>query len=65
MSYKAEPHKFFTFGKKTRIPYQYCVECGFVYMKNELSEWVAKQGCNHKDHPSYKSKLGITNPFTK
>lgn len=61
--YKAEPHSYYSFGKKTKVASLYCGHCGFIFLKNELSEWVARMGCNHKEHPSYKSKLEITNPF--
>jgi hypothetical protein len=61
--YKAEPHSYYSFGKKTKVAHLYCGHCGFIYLKNELSEWVAKVGCNYREHPSYKNKLSITNPF--
>jgi hypothetical protein len=59
--YKNEPHNFNY--HLTGTAYRYCVHCGLVAMRNELSQWAIKQGCNYKDHPSYSSKLSITNPF--
>lgn len=61
--YKIDPHHFIPMSKKSKCAYPYCVACGLIYMKNGLSEWAAKQGCNYKEHPSFKTKLGITNPF--
>lgn len=61
--YQADPHHFVPMGKKSRVPYLYCVSCGLINMKNEFSEWAVRMGCNHKDHPSYENKRGITNPF--
>lgn len=63
IQYKTEPHHFIPCGKKTRIPNQYCINCGLIYLKNELTEWAVRQGCNYKEHVSYKNKLAITNPF--
>ncbi len=59
--YKVEHHQFRTGVKVGHL--QYCLSCGLICMKNEFTEWALKQGCNHREHPSYKNKLGITNPF--
>lgn len=59
--YKMEPHNF-TMGVG-RTPYRACWNCGLVAMKNELSQWAIRMGCNHKDHSSYQAKLSLTNPF--
>ena len=59
-NFTVEPHSF-----TMKIgAYQYCSKCGLISFKNELSQWAIRMGCNHKEHPSYKSKLGLTNPFS-
>jgi len=59
--YKMEGHNFAYVVRGTA--YRYCVTCGLVAFKNELTRWAIDKGCNYKDHPSYKNKLSITNPF--
>lgn len=51
--YTLEPHNFKTWKK---IAWPICVKCGLIALKNPLTEWAMKQGCNHKDHPSYESQ---------
>lgn len=51
--YKLEPHHF---GGWKKIPYQICYKCGLIAYRNPFTEWAIKQGCNHKDHPSYAQK---------
>jgi hypothetical protein len=36
------------------IPWSVCVKCGLVYLRNELTAWCVKKGCNASDHPQYK-----------
>lgn len=58
-AYTYEPHNYN--GKVGHLPY--CLKCGLILMKNDFSRWADKVGCNNKDHPSYASKRGLTNPF--
>lgn len=59
--YKMEAHNFTMAVGRTA--YRGCWNCGLIAMKNEFSQWAIRMGCNHKDHPSYESKRGLTNPF--
>lgn len=59
--YKAEPHNF----NLAVGAYRYCSSCGLITFKNEFSQWAIRMGCNHKEHPSYENKRGLTNPFNK
>jgi hypothetical protein len=61
--YELVPHNFKPMGKKSRVPYLYCVNCGLLSLKNDLTEWATSKGCDNKYHPSYRNKLGLTNPF--
>ncbi len=61
--YEPIPHHFVQFGKKTRIPYQQCVLCGLLWLKNPFSEWAVKNGCNNTEHPNYENKRAATSPF--
>lgn len=48
--YKLEPH---TFRTRKRLPWAYCIHCGLLMMRNPLTEWCVRMGCNASDHPEY------------
>lgn len=62
--YTFVPHNFKPLGKKTKVAQVCCINCGLLSLKNDLTNWATEKGCNHKNHPSYKNKLGLTNPFS-
>ena len=39
-----EPHSPASFGKRMRLPWQYCQICGLVYLNNELTRKAIKKG---------------------
>lgn len=57
--FKVVPHNF----NLKAGAYQYCSSCGLVAMKNELAQWAMRMGCDHKEHPSYQTKLLLSSPF--
>lgn len=52
--YKMEPHSFTKLSKS--FPWLYCKHCGLVSLRNELTEWCRRMGCNASDHPEYFSR---------
>lgn len=41
-------------SKMKQIPWMVCRHCGLVYLKNEITAWAIKMGCNNSYHPDYK-----------
>jgi hypothetical protein len=39
-------------------PWLYCRYCGLVYLKNKVTRWCIKMGCNHEYHKDYNHILG-------
>jgi hypothetical protein len=35
----------------------YCKYCGLVYLKNKMTRWCIKMGCNSDYHPQFKQVL--------
>ena len=35
------------------VPWLYCKYCGLVYLKNRLTGWCIRMGCNNSYHPQY------------
>ena len=54
-----EPYKFEAHNpvRKKGIQHLVCCRCGLVYLKNPLTKWCIKTGCNNEYHPQYKKKL--------
>ena len=50
MSHNATPH---TFTQPKRLPWSVCTGCGLIRLRNALTDWCVRQGCNHADHPGY------------
>lgn len=43
-------------------PWMYCKYCGLVYLKNRITRWCIRMGCNSDYHPQFKTML---NRFSK
>lgn len=41
---KYEPHSPTLFGKRMRLPWQYCRVCGLVYLNNEETRKAIRKG---------------------
>jgi hypothetical protein len=53
-SYELVPHRY---GILKGFAWPVCIECGHVFLKNYLSAWIDKTGCDHKWHPGYRKAL--------
>lgn len=58
-SYKLEPH---VFGHAKRLPWSFCKRCGLLNLRNDLSAWSVKVGCNAHDHPEYQARCRSSRP---
>lgn len=58
-AYKLEPHHF---GVMKKLPWQRCKHCGLMSLRNSLTEWVTRVGCNASDHPEYASRVRNSKP---
>ncbi len=54
-TYKFEAHKPMKLTK--RIPYLVCQHCGLVFIRNKVTSWCIKTGCNHSLHKDYKNNF--------
>lgn len=59
-AYKLEAHSFTTLSK--RIAWLYCKHCGLLSLRNELTEWCRRMGCNYSDHPEYGARCRSARP---
>ena len=41
-------------------PWLYCRYCGLVYLRNPITRWCIKMGCNANYHPNYNNILKIS-----
>jgi len=54
LTYSFEPHN----PKKLKgLPWLYCPHCGLLYLRNSITKWCIKMGCNNSYHEQYKSIL--------
>lgn len=53
-TYTFEPHKL---KMIKRIPWPICQYCGLVFLKNKVSRWCIKNGCNYSLHRDYKKQF--------
>lgn len=51
--YKLEPHSF---RASKKLPWQRCQNCGLLTLRNDLTAWCIKVGCNAADHPEYAAR---------
>lgn len=59
MNFLIEPHKW---AKMDGVGRERCVKCGLMALRNPLSQFCIKQGCDHEEHPRYKrmvATLGV------
>lgn len=57
--YRLEPHQF---GTRKGIPWSSCKSCGLLNLRNELTAWCVKMGCNASDHPEYSARCRNSRP---
>lgn len=53
-SYKLKGHSF---KPMKGIGKQHCSCCGLVALRNPLTDWCIKKGCNASDHPQYNATV--------
>ena len=53
-AYTYEGHKS---QKIKGLPWPYCPGCGLVFLKNPITRWCVKTGCNFDEHPDYEKTL--------
>lgn len=51
---KHEPHRFLSLK---RIPWPYCRGCGLLRLKNQITDWAVRHGCNYDEHPGWKQAM--------
>jgi hypothetical protein len=59
LTYSFEPHKV---KKLKGSPWLYCSYCGLLYLRNPITKWCIKMGCNNSYHKQFKFML---NKLTK
>lgn len=52
--FRVVPHSF---ASLRGIPWQVCRGCGLVLLRNELTDFCVRHGCEHESHPFYKREL--------
>jgi hypothetical protein len=52
--YKMDPHNL---KRMKRFPWLVCAKCGLVSLRNSITEWSIRFGCNASDHPGYRAAL--------
>ncbi len=57
--YKLEPHLF---SPVKRIAYLRCKHCGLLTLRNTLTEWCIRMGCNASDHADYSNRVRNAKP---
>lgn len=56
--YKMEAHQF----KPTKkLAWLVCSSCGLVTLRNKLTTWCVRMGCNAGSHPGYKEAVRSAN----
>lgn len=58
-AYRFEAHHFVVMK---RMPWLRCKSCGLLTLRNELTAWTMKMGCNASDHPEYVSRCRNARP---
>jgi hypothetical protein len=57
--YRLEPH---TFAPTKKLAWLRCKNCGLLTLRNELTEWCIRMGCNAHDHPEYAARCRTAKP---
>lgn len=52
--YTFEPHHFV---HVRFMSYPLCTKCGLVFLKNALTAWSVKKGCDARLHPDFKAQV--------
>ena len=55
IKYSFEPHQSRRLSKQ--LPFLYCPKCGLLFLKNPITRWCIKMGCDHEYHKQYKFML--------
>lgn len=53
-TFKVEPHDF---GSIRGLSWPVCKGCGLVRLRNPLTDWCIRHGCNAEDAPGYKAAV--------
>lgn len=54
MAFVPQPHAF---NRRVRcIPWVICSRCGLIKLNNPFTDWCARTGCNHDEHPEYQKQ---------
>ena len=48
------PHKW---KAAKYLPVPVCTGCGLLRLRNPLTEWCVRNGCDHADHPQYRQTV--------
>lgn len=56
------PHRFNAWrvgrGRKAKtMPWNLCNGCGLVRLRNALTDWCARHGCDYDEHPGYRAAV--------
>ncbi len=57
--FRMEPH---CFVPVRRLAWLRCRHCGLLALRNDLTAWCIKAGCNAKDHPEHASRVRNARP---
>ena len=49
--------KLHSFVVVKRLPWAMCSNCGLLTFRNEFTAWCIRNGCNHAEHPRYKTAM--------
>lgn len=55
--YKLEPHAF---APVKRLAWLRCKHCGLLTLRNDLTAWCIRMGCNAEDHPEFRARCKRT-----
>jgi hypothetical protein len=55
ITYSFEAHKPRKLSKS--LPWLYCAYCGLLYLRNPITKWCIKMGCNHSYHTQFNYML--------
>lgn len=48
------PHRWVV---NKHLPRQLCASCGLVRLRNRLTDWCVSHGCDHDEHPGYRTAI--------
>lgn len=54
ITYSFDPHSPI---KLKGTPWLHCKYCGLLYLRNKITRWCIKMGCNNSYHKNYKNML--------